>query len=158
MKLGFVPTGFDSWKNYFAFVFAREFVYKTNNAPYEYQKNLLEKIGSGCIYPVFKPLDLAISEIKNPLAILTLTVSAATLVTIIYYPAELISFVSKIFPAARNIQPYMVKFGAYIFIQTAILGIGLRGYGRLGQKDLLQKFQAKTIYPITIGSKVVINK
>src|SRR4051812_31360103 len=105
----FTPTGFNSFSEYWQFAGAREFWDVNNNERLEYAKTRLERLGDFLAYPVIKATDYAMRNIRNPLMILSVTLTAIIGVTILFYPEELVQFVSRLIPIAKQIKPWMIK-------------------------------------------------
>lgn len=147
------PTGFQSWKEYFSFVLAREYVSNRTGEVFVFEKGALEKIGRSLSSIGTKPVDYFLKEIRNPLMLLSTTVSALFLTSIVFYPSETWSIATRIFPFIENVKSHHVHACFYGISQSIILGIGMQAYGRLGNHALMQAFQKKEIIPIPIGSQ-----
>ena len=97
-------------------------------------------------------------NIRNPLMTLSVTLTAILAVTILFYPEELMQFVSRAIPLAQQMQPYMVKVALFTTVQVTILGLGLRTFGRLSHSGELWRAWDQTprqIIPIAIGTQVI---
>jgi hypothetical protein len=101
------------------------------------------------------PLDYLFREITNPITLVALTALAALAVTIAFYPATVLGAVTTVVPIVASIQPWMLKMALYILIQTTVLGLGLRAYGRLQNPQLCQEWRNGTINALFIGAHPV---
>lgn len=149
------PTGFNSWSNFFQFALAREFVSADVEKPVEISVNRLEKFGHAISRPFLHPMNFLLREIKNPIVILSLTVSLVALATLIFYPAELMMAVYTVLPFLAKVQPWMVKLAFFGVVQTTILGVGLRALGRMCNAELRNAWHAKEIVPVHVGAKII---
>lgn len=132
---------FDSFKDYISFATARKFV-SADGETFKPQTGR-EKIGGFLAYPILKPAHFCMKNIRNPLMIAALTVSALFLSTLLFYPATLSAILVAV-PA--------IKLTAYLAVQTTIIGLCLRTLGRLGNKELMEKWDAGQLMPVGIGS------
>lgn len=137
--------------NYLRFAFAREFQ-SANEEPFIHQKGLLEKVGGILVSPFFRPCDGLLKNIKEPFMITALTVSAMGLTTLFFYPEESVNALHTLLPFTAYIQPKLVKFAVFLGSETIILGLGLRTFGRLSNKALVEGFENKTIVPLSLGT------
>lgn len=150
------PTGFDSWKHYFNFVFAREFRYVSNDEKFNPSKHtILQKIGGLLCKPIVNLADYTFLNIRNPLVILSWTIAAVAAASIIFYPVEFIDFMSKALPFAQKIEPWMLKLSLFTILESTILGVGLRTIGRINNSELWTAWRAKEIYAVVLGVEVV---
>jgi len=165
----FKPTGFGSWRNYFRYILARKFIPFEKNQEdtftnankvleYQYQTNILEKIGQFISRPIIEPLSFVVKHIQNPLFIIALTITAIALVTIGFYPNYFILVAAKVFPLILKLQPWMIKLGLYCVLLITILGIGIRGLGRVCNEELLKKWHEKKIWVMDLGDKIFLPK
>jgi len=148
------PTGFQSWKEYFSFVLAREYISAKTGEVFIFKREKLEKLGSSLSSLGMKPLDFFLKEIRNPLMLVTTTASALFITSILYYPSQTGSIVTTILPFLKEIEPYHVRAFAYGMCQSIILGLGMRAYGRLENHTLMEAFKKKEIIPISIGTHI----
>ncbi len=146
-----VPTGFQSWKDYFDFTLARKFVDTENQTDFQYPRTLAEKIGQIVSRPVIEPLSFATKNIRNPAFVLALSTNAIALVTIAFYPTQFMAVVSRTVPFVLKTEPWMVKFGTYLTIEATIFGLGLRAFGRVSNQELLASWQEKKITAVRLG-------
>lgn len=152
------PTGFDSFQEYWQFAWAREFRDVTTQERVVYAKTRLEYLGDFLVYPVMRSTDHAMRNIRNPLMILSVTLTAILGVTILFYPEELMKTVAKGLPMAQQLKPWMIKAALYTVLQLTILGIGMRTLGRLDPAgDLWNLWDRgpREIVPIAVGTQVV---
>lgn len=152
------PTGFDSFSEYWQFAWAREFRDVENHEKVGYAKTRLERLGDFMVYPINRISDHALRNIRNPLMILTVTVTAIVAVTILFYPEELVNFVSRAIPIAQQVKPWMIKVALYSSLQVTIIGMCLRMLGRLdpsGELWNLWNQSPRDILPIAVGTEVV---
>lgn len=151
------PTGFDSYKQYFQFAFAKEFRLQENYDPFVYPKSALERVGEGLAKPFTGFTDYSLKNIRNPLFITTLAMTAICAVTILFYPDRVVQWVERFIPMVLNVKPWMVKAGFYTVIQSMILGLGLRTLGRLNNPSLWETWtlEPRKIIPISLGTEIV---
>lgn len=148
------PTGFPSWRNYFQFALAREFVTTDENQPYVYERNWMETVGQNISRPLVNPVNFLLREIKNPLVILALTVSAIAVVSLVFYPAQFLGVVYTVLPFLSKVQPWMVKAALFVGVEATIAAIGLRAFGRMCNQDLRRAWHANEIRALQIGDRV----
>jgi hypothetical protein len=149
-----VTNTFESYRDYFNFVWAKGFYNIKRQEQIQYPSNFLEKAGRGFLAPAFVPLDQLLQNIKNPLVITALTVTAIAIVTIAFYPATSASMIGTLFPFIFKIQPWMLKFAVFAAVELNILGIGIRTLGRLCNAELMQAWTRREVIPISIGAQV----
>ena len=152
-------NSFLSFRDYSRFATAREYFLKDHPRPFEYSKNFLERIGDILLKPTLGPVDLLLRNIKNPLTILALAVTAIFITTIIFYPAEAAKAATTLAPFLVHVEPWMTKFALFSAMNVNILGLGLRTLGRLCNKELMPAWEAqpRAIKPIAIGTAIVLH-
>ena len=136
-----------------ALVFAKEFREKKSDQKYQYTQNRLESLGNKLQWLVVKSSDTLLREIKNPVTIIALTTLALFSVTIAFYPSSALLVATKVLPPLSKIQPWMLKMALYIAIQSAVLGIGLRGLGRLSNKTLYENWKRAELEAVFVGDR-----
>lgn len=146
------PRGFSSWRSYFHFTMARDFVDARTYEPWK-ERNIGERIGNLLMKPIFQPLNFLAREIKNPLVIVALTTTLIAITTLVFYPTELMAVVGTVFPFAMKIRPWMVKFALFLTVEGTICAIGLRAFSRLCNERLVAAWHARSILPLHIGMK-----
>ncbi len=146
-----IPTGFQSWKDYFDFTLARKFVDTENQNDFQYPRNLAEKIGQVVSRPVIEPLSFATKNIRNPAFVLALSTSAIALTTIAFYPNQFMAVISRTVPFVLKTEPWMVKLGTYLSLEATIFGLGLRAFGRVSNQELLASWQERKIMAVRLG-------
>ena len=152
------PTGFQSFVEYSQFIWAREFRDVHNHERVIYAKTRLERLGDFMVRPVLGIGDYAMRNIRNPLMILTVTLTAILGVTILFYPAELLNTVARFIPLAKQVKPWMIKAGLFSVLQFTILGLGVRTLGRLdpgGELWRLWNQMPRRVMPIWLGTQIV---
>jgi hypothetical protein len=152
------PTGFHSFSEYWQFVCAREFRDVNNHERVIYAKTRLERLGDFMVYPIMRLTDHTMRNIRNPLMILSITLTAIIAVTILFYPDELIRAATKAIPIAHRLEPWMVKAALFTELQVTILGIGIRAFGRLDPSGALWNLWdhgPRIIRPIAVGTDVI---
>lgn len=152
------PTGFDSFSEYWKFAWAREFRYSEDEETVVYEKTKMERLGDVIVYPIMRISDHTLRNIRNPLMILSVTITAIAVVTILFYPEELVKSVAKVVPYAAHFKPWMVKVTLYTLLQINVLGLCLRTLGRLDPSgELWELWDAapRAIFPIGVGTEVV---
>lgn len=141
---------FETFKQYQDFALGRGFA--TKEKEFAYPKERLEKLGGYLVAPIFRPLDKTLQNVRNPLVILVLTVSAIAALTIAFYPAQFFSTLGKALPILLKITPAHVKFGLYAIFQATILGLGIRTFGRLNNEELVAAWNRGELRPIPLGA------
>jgi|GEM_PF-1599197 len=152
------PTGFNSFSEYWHFASAREFRDIDQHQRVIYAKTRLERLGDLLVYPFMKIVDHAMQNIRNPLVIISITLTAIVAVTILFYPEEFMRVIARAIPMADQIKPWMIKAALYTALETTIVGIGLRTFGRLNPSGDLWRLWApvpREIIPIVIGTQIV---
>jgi hypothetical protein len=133
------------------FAFAREFVDREGKrAPLEPSR--IEKMGHSLANILLKPLDVVLTQIRNPAVIAALTVASLLMTAIIFYPGETMLILTRVLPFLKHLQAGHVKFSFYVLSQVMIFGLGLRTMGRLSNTDLMDAFRKKEIFPIPLGA------
>lgn len=148
----FMRIANDSFLGWCRFALAKDFVGE-NHDLYPYQQTTIERCGRALRWGVGSVADVLLREIRNPITIIALGALAAFAVTIVFYPATITQAVVSILPFAARFEPWMAKMGLYILTQTTILGVTLRGYGRLDNDALVAAWRRNAIEPIFIGAK-----
>jgi hypothetical protein len=147
------PAGFPSWKNYFSFAFASDFIATQESFVLHRQKNWGEALGEIISKPVLGPINFLVREIKNPLVILSITVSLVAAATLVFYPAQCIAAATTLFPFLVQMRPWMIKIAVFTCVESTILAVGLRALGRMCNKELHRAWLAHEIIPIHLGAK-----
>lgn len=150
------PNGFPSWSSYFQFGLAREFAPANSSETVKIAKNRLEKLGELLSRPILKPFNFFLREIRNPLVILSLTVTLVALATLLFYPAQLMLAVSTLLPFLGGIQPWMAKLAFFGLVEVTVAGIGLRAFGRMCNSQLRRAWEQRQIIPVHLGAKKII--
>lgn len=140
---------FTSIKDYFRFVGAQQFAYKEGLRPFPLRKGLLEKLGGVFVKPVMQSGDYILKNVRNPLFLTAIVVSALALTTLIFYPT--------VFSGIFSIAP-AIRLSAYILTQSTILGLCLRTLGRLNNLPLMQAWKNQELQPIPIGTIIISNE
>lgn len=152
------PTGFHSFNEYWRFVWAREFCDAATHERVDYAKTRLEKLGDFMVYPIMRGTDHALRNIRNPLMILSVTLTALVAVTILFYPEEFMGTIARTIPFALNLKPWMIQAALFTTIQTTILGVAVRALGRLDPSGPLWarwNLEPREIRPIAVGTQIV---
>jgi hypothetical protein len=156
--VSFAPTGFTSFSEYWRFAWAREFRDIDTHERIEYAKTRLEQLGDILVYPTMRISDHAMRNIRNPLMILTVTLTAILAVTILFYPEQLMRGIARALPMAEQVKPWMIKAALYTALQGMIVGICLRTLGRLdpsGELWDLWDQSPREIVTVSIGTVIV---
>lgn len=155
MKLYSIDS-FDSFRDYFRFVFAREFYrVDANQIPqdkFEYTRGNLEGLGVTITKLGTFLADGSLRNITNPIFITALGIAAIAMVTILFYPTQFVGAVGYVLPAVHSIKPWMLKFGLYLSLQSMTIGMIVRTLGRLRNDQLMQAWTRREIIPIPLGS------
>ncbi len=61
--------------------------------------------------------------------------------------------VVTVLPLAARLEPWMLKMALYIAVQTAVLGVGLRAYGRFQNQPLMDSWRRGEISPLFLGTQ-----
>lgn len=134
-------THFDGIRDYIIFAAARKFVTKEGKS--FKSENFREKLGGRLVSPLLKPAHFCMKNIRNPLMIVALTLGALFVSTLLFYPATLSAIIVAI-PA--------IKLIAYATVQMTIIGLCVRTLGRLGNKELMEAWDARQLIPVGLGS------
>lgn len=146
------PAGFGSWREYFSFGLAREYQRIDTGQLFEMQPGILERAGRALSVVVMKPLDALARGIRNPLVILSLTVTSLFFVSIAFYPVQTWAIVTTVLPLVKYITAAHVQAACYAISQATILGLGLQAFGRFNNEALMAQHKAGNILPIPIGA------
>jgi hypothetical protein len=142
---------FKSVADYSKFIGAREFRHPDGKL-IESNKNILEKVGGLLTKPVLGFSDIAFRNITNPLVITAITIMAIAVITIVFYPTTFIATIAIAIPKLLLLQPWMAKFAIYVLAECTILGLGIRGVGRLNNPTLIDAYTRGQLVPISVGS------
>lgn len=158
------PIANDSFLGWCRFALARDFITVQSSQQedgraelFQYEQTTLERCGRALRFGVGSVLDLLLREIKNPITIVALTALASIIVTIAFYPTAAISTISTVLPFVASIEPWMLKMAVYVLLQTTIVGLGLRAYGRFINADLVKAWRDSDIEPLFIGTKTLVH-
>ncbi|MBA3815115.1 MAG: hypothetical protein H0X29_01060 [Parachlamydiaceae bacterium] len=137
----------------FSFAFAKGFRDIETQDEFQWKKNRCEQLGSALRWGVGSLADTLLKEIRNPVMIVGLTSLALLAVTVAFYPGTVLTITAKVFPLALKLKPWMVKMALYILMQTTVAGVGIRAYGRLSNKLLVQNWQQGRLEAVYPGEK-----
>lgn len=140
MGISFGSTG-----EYFRFIGAKEFRAIDNGEIFPYDKNILEKIGEGLSKPLLSSTDAVTRNIRKPLFVTAVATAVIVMLTLVFYPSTFAGVVG------RAIQPWIIKFGCYLALQTTVLGVGIRAIGRLRNETIIAAWNEKRIFALQIG-------
>lgn len=147
--------GFNSVRDYFRFVGAKEF-WSTDEHPEKFEeKNLLERIGDICIYALHRPTDGILRNIKSPVFVVSTAIIASAGATYLFYPEWSSQVIVELLPWSSKITPGMLKKIGFIFTQTTIFGYVLRSLGRLNNSQLRELWSQEALTPVFIGGEVI---
>ena len=147
------PTGFRSWSNYFQFALAREFVDRESNLPYK-NRNFLERVGHSVAQPLLAPTNFLFENIKNPVMILACTVMTIALISVAFYPAQMIGLMTTVLPLLANIEVWMIKGVIFGALEGTILAVGMRALGRVCNPQLRADWLAGQVTALQLGTQV----
>jgi hypothetical protein len=119
------------------------------------ESNKTEKTGSFLCWSVIKPIDGILTNIKNPLFIISTVALGILATSIAFYPTVTVGLVSLICPWLFSIQPWMVQLALFITTQATILGLGVRAFGRFNDQRLMQEWRAGQIAARLPGERTV---
>jgi hypothetical protein len=137
---------FETFASYVHFSLARDFNVKDDSqTPYLYPKNNCEKVGNLLSKPVLAPLDFSMRHGRNPLFIMALTIVGVFTATMLFYPAVVAGVISVT-------ALLVIKIAAFTLIQTSIIGLGLRTFGRLNNPQLMDAWDRQNIAINKFGS------
>lgn len=140
-----MSISFGSSGEYFRFIGAKEFRTVNNGELFSHDKNILEKIGEGLSKPVLGTSDMVMRNIKKPLFVTAVAITVIVLLTLVFYPSTFAGMVGSV------VQPWIIKFGFYIALQTTVLGVGIRAIGRLRNEAITTAWNQKKIFALQIG-------
>jgi hypothetical protein len=144
---------FHSPRDYFQFVCAKGYYQPGADHLFDHHPNYLEKIGDRMLHPFTTAADRTLKNIRNPAVLSSITITALALVTIAYYPSQLIKVIKNFVPFLFEVKN--LRFGLYAVSQYHILALGIRTLGRLSNHShLLPAWTRREIVPISIGSQL----
>lgn len=146
------PDGFDSWKDYFSFSLARNYVATKTEQYTHFPPHVLERVGEVLAKPFLEPLHFFALNIKNPAFIVALSTTAIALTSLAFYPVEFMQIASTLFPSVKKMEPWMLHFGLYATAQSTIIALCLRTLGRLSNPNLLNAWKKREIKALHIGN------
>lgn len=68
--------------------------------------------------------------------------------SIVFYPEVSIELFAKIFPFILSIKPWMIRPAIYIAVQLTVLGVGLRTFGHLQNRELMDRWNVGALEPV----------
>lgn len=138
---------FSGFTDYFRFALGKEFAWKDAAAAtsFKYTKNRYEKLGHLLAKPILQPIDFSLRNGRNPLFITAMTVGAICITTLLFYPWVIAGVFTPIVAIS-------MKAAAFAVVQSTIAGIGLRTLGRLGNQELMEKWDQGCLQPRSMGS------
>ena len=146
------PTGFRSWSNYFQFALAREFVDSASKLPYK-NRNFLERVGHIVARPLLAPANFLLENIKSPVMILACTVMTIALISVAFYPAQMIGLMTTVLPFLANIEVWMIKGVIFGALEGTILAVGMRALGRVCNPQLRAAWLAGEVTALQLGTQ-----
>lgn len=154
-------THFDSFNEYLRFVGAKYFWDRQNDVIFVAPKGYLERVGEVLTFPLIRPLDFALRNLQNPLFITALVIVGIVATSILFYPATFISVIGTVVPPLLLITPSVGKFTLYLLLQSTILGLFMRTWGRLNPSGGIMAawnqrndLGERRLVPITIGVRI----
>lgn len=151
-----IPTHFSSWGDYLKFVFAKGFYNPETEE--EIAPSTMEKI-SQKIYGIFqKPIDMMLTNIKEPWFIAGINIVGVTAVTVAIYPDQSFEVLKTACSPFFQLEPGNLKSVVYGLIQTTIFGLWARTMARLNDSQLVNAWEKREILPIHLGSIEVKKK
>lgn len=118
----FIPTGFNSWREYSNFALAREFRRHDNPGEvFVHSTNIIQKIGSFLSKPIVQLTDLVFKNFRNPLVISGIAIVAIAAASIAFYPTKTMEVFSSVVPLMGRIRPWMVQMALFLLVQGTIL-------------------------------------
>lgn len=140
---------------YCRFAAAREF-WQSNleQGRFDYNKNILEKMGDILVWPIFRNSDSFLKRIREPYMITAITVAAIGLTTVFFYPEQTVNTLNTVVPITSLIDPKTVKFLIFLGSEATIFGIGTRTLGRLCNDELQEAWKNKTVVAIPMGAVI----
>jgi len=136
--------------------FAKDFMLRENQQPYHYDQHIVEKIGRFLRFGVGGGADYLLRNFNSPIMITAFTTIAMIAATIFFYPSVVYGGIVMIFPAAKHIiTPAFLKLTCCVITHLTLLGILLRGWGRLCNPELMNRYCHGDLQPIFLGSNRV---
>lgn len=146
---------FDTNREFFQFIGAKEFHTKQPKQEFAYQKNVFEKLGGLLAAPVFGVADLAGRNIRNPVVIVAATLAALAVITFAFYPVHVVAAVAFVLPQIFYIKSWMVYGAIHAIASMTLWGASIRALGRMSNQQLVQAWNAKNLVPVALGSEIV---
>ena len=107
------------------------------------EKNWAEKVGETLAWGFYELPRVVFPFLKDARTLIAgMTLSTLYCNTLIFYPEQTVNgTVRALCWAARNISWNRIRFAAWLGTEATILGIGLRGIGRLSNEELVRSWQ-----------------
>jgi len=142
---------FSSVRDYANFIAAQGFHY-TDNPNKEFPISKVEAFTKKVLAPVLKPLDNICRNVNKPMFIAAVNVAGVAGATLFFYPDTTFETVRVICSPFFDLEPWMPKFGVYVFVETMITGLMVRTLARLNNIPLLEAWKNREVVPIHLGS------
>jgi hypothetical protein len=108
-----------------------------------YPPSFIEKVGNVGLWPIENVPSFFVNQMQNP-KVLTIAFTALAMLTdsYLFYSAQTISKLRKVWSIITQIPFWAIKFAAYLSTCEIILSGGLRAYGRFSNSKLMNDFYA----------------
>ena len=145
-------NSFSSLRSYFSLLGAKEFRY-IDNQDLIYPQSLVERWTNRVLTPLQGSIDYVLKNFNQPVFIVALNVIGVAALTIGLYPDKFFHAVQTVCSPFFNLEPWMLKTGAYTFNEIMITALMVRSIGRLQTKELVAAWNAGQIMPIHLGTR-----
>lgn len=133
-----------TWREGVRFALAKELLSSEGGS---YEMNLVERLGSLWLRPLYKLVGYVSKHIRKPAAISLFTVVAALLVVVVFYNIPALVILGKLFPSKT------VRFLFFFYIEANILAMGCCAFGRFHNHILVALWKEGKLVPVFPGDK-----
>jgi len=141
-------------RNYLSFIGAKDFCY-SDDANKKFPSTGIEKLTNRLLTPLQVPLDFTLKNFNRPLFVAALGVVGIAALTIGIYPDRSFQTLQVVCSPFFNLQPWKLKYGAYLLSETMITSLMVRTIARLNTTPLVNAWNAKEISPIHLGTQIL---
>lgn len=149
-----IKQTFNTCKDYVSFSLARSFRY-TQDPEKEFPPSKLEKFSQKALAPLQWPLDQLLRNINSPILVVAINIVGIAATTIFFYPDKSFKALQTACSPLFHLEPWMMKFGAYLTSEFTITSLMIRTLDRLNRQDLLDAWKKKEITPIHLGQEII---
>lgn len=134
------------WKEGLRFALADHFR-RADLSSLTYKKTGLESFGSFWVDPVYKIIGWVAVQLRKPVLIIFITLSAALFSIFIFYNVAVFAVLGKFFPTTA------FRFLTFLYFELIGIGLGCRAFGRFSNLDLVDLWKRGEVIALFPGSR-----